>query len=747
MSHAGRPPLESSSGEHPPAGLAAGEDTRPFGPLRDRAARLARLSMKELREILRDRRTIFTLVLMPLLLYPLLSLAFQKFLVTELGARRTERLRIGIPEEEAGVIKGFLDLGARRPRTEPAPAGAQPEQPGPILEFFSVRSLERAAREYDIDLGIRLRGEAAMDQGPDADVAVDFEVVYLDGNSTAREALENVTTRLRRAGERVLRRRLRDANLTQRVMPLRVIPTPVENPEPATSISLAALIPLVLILMTITGAVYPAIDLTAGERERGTLEMLVAAPVPRLSLLFAKYFSVVTVAFLTAAINLVSMMITIQTSGLGPLLWGAQGLSAATIAEIFGLLLLFAAFFSSVLLTLTSFARSFKEAQAYLIPLMLFSISPGLVSLIPGLELSGWLLITPLLNIALLSRDLLEGHANPGSAALVVLSTCLFALAGISLAARIFGSESVLYETQTGWSDLFWRERRRQAAPRLSSALLCLAFMFPALFLATNTIARLAQFGVGVRLCLVSLGTALIFGAFPLASAWHGRVDWRSGFRLVRPPRFTIAAAVLLGLSLWPFAHELTMVAQMIGLGAIKPEHFAKVKAMLEQCRTLSPLAVLLAFAVFPATFEELFFRGYMFSALSARSTPWKTILASGVLFGVFHLVATDALAVERLLPSTFLGFILGWICWRTGSILPGIALHCCHNGFLIMVFYYQPELTARGWGIAEETQHLPGAWLAAAAVGCLAGLALIQSQTAPRAVDTAEAPTPAPLS
>ena len=68
--------------------------------------------------------------------------------------------------------------------------------------------------------------------------------------------------------------------------------------------SLAALIPLILVLMTVTGAVYPAIDLTAGERERGTLETLIAAPVPRLGLLLAKYVAVLAVALLTAVVNL-----------------------------------------------------------------------------------------------------------------------------------------------------------------------------------------------------------------------------------------------------------------------------------------------------------------------------------------------------------------------------------------------------------------------------------------------------------
>jgi ABC-2 type transport system permease protein/sodium transport system permease protein len=231
----------------------------------------------------------------------------------------------------------------------------------------------------------------------------------------------------------------------------------VEAPKDSGSVSLAALIPLVLILMTITGAVYPAIDLTAGERERGTLEVLVAAPVPRLSLLIAKYVAVLTVAVLTALINLTVMTATLLITGLGPMIFGPGGLSLLVMAEVFGLLLLFAAFFAAVLLALTSFARSFKEAQAYLIPLMLVSLVPGLLALLPGLKLEGTLTVAPLLNIVLLGRDLLEGQAHLTAAAVVVVSTFLYALAALALAARIFGAEAVLYSESGGWLSLFRR--------------------------------------------------------------------------------------------------------------------------------------------------------------------------------------------------------------------------------------------------------------------------------------------------
>jgi ABC-type Na+ efflux pump permease subunit len=233
---------------------------------------------------------------------------------------------------------------------------------------------------------------------------------------------------------------------------------------------LSVFVPLVLILMTMTGAVYPAIDLTAGERERGTLEILIAAPIPRISVLLAKYVAVVAVAVLTAVVNLGAMTVSVLLTGLGETLFGPGGISAVTILEIFGLVILFAAFFAAVLLVVTSFARSFKEAQAYLIPLMLVSIAPGLLALAPRLSLNGPLALVPLLNIVLLSRDLLDGQAHPGAAAVVIGATALYAFLAIVLAARLFGAEAVLYSESGIWRYLFPRQRRR-ALPRPTQTL------------------------------------------------------------------------------------------------------------------------------------------------------------------------------------------------------------------------------------------------------------------------------------
>ncbi|MEZ6070862.1 MAG: ABC transporter permease subunit [Pirellulales bacterium] len=152
-------------------------------------------------------------------------------------------------------------------------------------------------------------------------------------------------TRLEAANRGFLTLRLRSLGVSQRPVPwiAQRVPADVEV-QPQTA-ALPTLLPLVLILMTMAGAAYPAIDLTAGERERGTLEVLVASPVSRIVLLWAKYIAVLVVAVLTAGVNLIVMRISVAISGLGPLLLGEEGMPTIVLVQIVALLLLFAAFF------------------------------------------------------------------------------------------------------------------------------------------------------------------------------------------------------------------------------------------------------------------------------------------------------------------------------------------------------------------------------------------------------------------
>jgi ABC-2 type transport system permease protein/sodium transport system permease protein len=416
--------------------------------------RTIRLARKELTEILRDRRTTLTLVLMPVLLYPLLAIAFSQLRVLNPSGEVELSYRLGFrTEEEAMAIRDYLSRGeqvllqAGVLAMDPGQAASSDDSSlallRPDLKYFGPLDPEETVRSGEVDIAIQARPNGFR-WDPSRELAVEWEILYRNDSVLSREAVRHVERLCAAANQRFLGERLHFVGVPQRSSPVETLPRALDMGGKKAS-SLLTLVPLVLILMTITGAVYPAIDLTAGERERGTLEILIAAPIPRLSLLFAKYVAVVTVSLLTAVVNLGMMTLTLKISGLGHTLFGPEGLSLLVLVEVFGLLLLFAAFFSALLLVLTSFARSFKEAQAYLIPLMLLALLPGMLSLVPGLPLDGVLLIVPLLNIVLLARDLLTGHAHLATASIVVLVTLTYALGAIAVAARIFGAEAVLY--------------------------------------------------------------------------------------------------------------------------------------------------------------------------------------------------------------------------------------------------------------------------------------------------------------
>lgn len=711
--------------------------------------RLLRLAHKELREILRDRRTIVTLVLMPLLLYPLLTVVMRQFLFSATAQDARPTYRIGIADREVGGrIVQLLSIGGPLSERMAQQTKDKRKLSPADLEFVEVRNLETALRLQQVDVGIRSGSGGVPNLQPDRDFSTSLDLLHLQNSALSVAALEYLKERIDDAGRAILRVRLRTQNVTQSVRPIRAESIAVDRNEKPKVKSLATMIPLILILMTITGAVYPAIDLTAGERERNTLEILVAAPTPRLSLLLGKYVAVLTVAILTATVNLFSMGVTLSATGMSKQLLGEHGLTPLLVAQIFSLMVLFAAFFSGMLLALCSFARSFKEAQAYLIPLMLVSLAPGIASLIPGIELTGVKVVAPLLNIVLVGRDLMDGRVNPTASTIAVLSTAMYALAAIAVAARLFGSEGVLYSNQGGWQDLFSRPEKPRPAPSISGALLCLALLFPTYFIGSNLISSMGNKsedtqasaadaspekgttvdidGLRKKVLAAAILQVVLFAGAPLFAAYRGNIIAKAGFQLNKPPALAWPAAVLMGLSMWPFAHELVVAIFNLGFSTFGQKQLESAEAVAKALPIALPyFVIILVFAILPAVSEELLFRGYVFTALRTQLGGVGCVLGSAALFGLFHFVVTDALAIERLLPSSLLGAAIGFICWKSGSIFPGMLAHLLHNGLLMSTLYYRDELLARGIGV-DAQKHLPTTWLVGAGFMFATGIFLL---------------------
>jgi ABC-2 type transport system permease protein/sodium transport system permease protein len=685
--------------------------------------RLLRLTRKELSECLRDRRTVLTLVLMPVLLYPVLAIAFRQMILSRKVEKEWPAFRVAVTPGEGAAIGAYWLLGLEHRLRRHDPAGDANEKapapyldPVPRIETVEREDIEATVRSGDADVGVRLKPPGPFRADPRRLLFVDCEMVYLEGSARSYDAVRYLEALTADANAALVGAGLERIGVKQRGDPVR-LRAEMLAADPSKRFSLVPiLVPLVLVLMTMTGAVYPAIDLTAGERERGTLEILVAAPIPRLSVLLAKYLAVLTVAVLTAVVNLGMMTLTLLGTGLGPLVFG-EGLTPLALLQVLALLLLFAAFFSAVLLTLTSFARSFKEAQSALIPLMLFCLTPGMLALMPGLSLRGPLAVAPLINIVLLARDVLEGKPDLMVTALVVVVTLLYAMAAVMVAARLFGAEAVLSSETSGWGE--WLRRPADARPRAepAAAMLCLAVLFPLYFLVTSGTAQLSGLDAWLKQVLGSAVTLLLFVGIPLLAAWRGRITLGTGFGLRAPTALGVAVALLLGVALGPLVHELTQLCRQAGLSSLPEALREQLARSVGSIREL-PLALpLLTMAVVPAVAEELFFRGFLLRALLGEDgRAGRAVVGSAALFALFHLLVGQAVAVERLVPSFLLGLVLGLLAYRSGSVFPGMLLHLLHNAGIVLLAYHEPWLVEQGW-LAQGQEHYP-LWLLAGAAG-----------------------------
>ena len=691
-----------------------------------------RMTLKELREILRDRRTIITLIGMPLLIYPLLGVTFQKLLVSQATNKSKTEYRFAFASQSDSQVFSRLfrqgEMLQLQQAGEPMVNNRVPKgtPDDPVVEFMVANDaktrvdVEELVSNRTADIGVRLLEHT--ENGPWT-----FELCYRSSSAFSLDARRFVEDRMRAVNDMVIAERMREHNPPFEI-PVGLTPKAVASEEMASSFSMATLIPLILILMTVTGAVYPAIDLTAGERERGTLEALISAPVPRHELLFAKYLAVLSVALLTALANLTSMVITAYSTGLEQLLFGSGGISIRMLALILGLMLVFASFFAAVILILTSFARSFKEAQAYLIPVMLVSLAPGVLCLLPGIEMTGWMSVTPLVNIVVLARDIFDGHAQPIWILATLLSTVLYSAVALSVAAKIFGTDAVLYGSEGSWADLVRRPVVPRSAATLSQAMIFLAVLFPAFLTLSGLPGRLMGPWIEGRLAGNAVLTILLFAIGPLiVTRWMG-VDWSEGFRLRGAAVSSFVAAVLLSVSLWPFAFELELLVISQDQIKVMQDLFEPLKKSLE----MIPLpAKIVAIALIPAVCEELFFRGYFLTALRTAMSAPLAIILSGCLFGLFHVIVLNMLCFERFVPTCFLGVILGWICYRSGSVLPGMLMHTIHNSLILLLDSYTEELKKYGIG-TESQQHLPTSWLLSAGTLVLVAVCIMNFSPRP---------------
>ncbi|HLP02504.1 MAG TPA: ABC transporter permease [Opitutaceae bacterium] len=393
---------------------------------------------KELRDSLRDRRAVISMFVVPTLVMPLLLLTA--------GAVMAKIVKKAQDEASPVVVVGGADspelLAALR-------ADARMRVVEPQGDFRRMIADNRVRAAAEIPEGFA----AALAAGEPTSVTLHHN----EGDMKSGFGLRDLERFFREYRDRTVAARLEARGLPAALVRPFEIHRSNAAPEKKAGNLLGGIVPYVIILLCFTGAMYPAIDLTAGEKERGTMETLLCSPVDRTALVFGKFLTVLSASLATMACTLVSMVACILVGGT-VMLAGPEGAAAAGegaklsldllgAAGVFVMVLPIAVLFAAVLLAVALCAKTTKEAQTYVSPLVFVIVLPAMIGMLPGVELNTKLALVPVLNLTLACKELLTGVWHWPYLALIFGSTALYAAAALAGAVALFKRESVLFRT------------------------------------------------------------------------------------------------------------------------------------------------------------------------------------------------------------------------------------------------------------------------------------------------------------
>jgi sodium transport system permease protein len=661
---------------------------------------------REVRDQLRDRRTLFMVFALPILLYPMLGLALMKLAVALDQKPRTVVVlgAEGLPPDPPLLAPGggfspglFVNPAeASQYRVERAEAGS----------FWTDPARRTAALREGLAQAVVLIPPDARDRLKDESQAFAIPLAYDSGDEQSRNTYRAVREILDRWREQIVQRRLeRDAKSTSYLQPVEARSEDVARVKGSGGSPWLVLFPFLLVIMSLTGAFYPAVDLCAGEKERGTMETLLISPASRPEIVMGKFLTVMLASMLTAGFNLLSMGLTAWrlSSGLVP---GGAGdgaalMTAPSLAATFWMVLILiplSAFFSALCLALAAMARSMKEGQYYLSPLYVVALPLVFATLVPGIKLDLFTSLVPITGVSLLLRSLLqEEYAEARRYFLpVLLPLLVYGALALRWAVDQFRDEAVLFREAERIDPRAWLVhlvRDREAVPTSGMALLCFAIMISA---AWFTSGWAGADWVG----LVSGQVAYILIP-PVALALLLTSRPRRTLRLSWPSITYVGLAVALAFALNPLANELrSWVELLFPLPDSIREGLTK---LVEGIPNLGALAI--ALALVPAFCEEFAFRGFILSGLERDYSRPVAIVLSAFLFGFLHVLLS---LFQQLFNATLLGMVLALLAIHSRSLLPGIVFHAINNGLALVIGSVASNPQARrsvGW-LFRDAEH-----------------------------------------
>ncbi|MEA2095458.1 MAG: ABC transporter permease subunit/CPBP intramembrane protease [Candidatus Cloacimonadota bacterium] len=621
---------------------------------------------KEMLDLVRDRRTIITSFVLPILLYPLLMIGFSSMM-----SRQEMKL------EQQEIVIYLNDMVHDETSRELIESLSQIENlqimdeaifynKDTYLDLLQDKSIQALVNIKDSlsTLGYRI-----------------FNIEYFYDETSVKSimAYRKIRDNLHELEEVLISKRLEKIKINSEI--LNAVEIKKENiapPEQMVGFVVGKFLPYLLIVLTISGASVIASDLIAGEKERGTLETILVSAAKRNELVIGKYLTIITISIITVLLNLLSMYLSFRhifmQAGAGI---GEFQLPIGNFALILLLMLPLITFFSAILLSISTYSRNIKEAQSYQMPLLIGAIMLSMVSFLPGFELNLGFSLIPIVNFSLMMRDIMLNNFQLNYLIIVIGSTLVLDVITVYISIKLFHSENVLFRTAEEKSLKFWGKSKKDVL-NLQFVIVYFVVMIIALYYIGGSwqMKDMMNGLIKTQLLLILLPVLMIMRI--------SKTDIKSTFRLnnTNPLNFLIVLIAALPLLLLS-----GILGQLINYIFPVSEAYLEAFQNLVTVQENGLWFTIFVVGVLPGICEEVMFRGFILSALRKKGL-WYGIILSAILFGAFHL---DPF---RFLPVTLLGVWLGYLAVKTNSLYVPILAHFAQNSLAILITNYAEKFS-----------------------------------------------------
>ncbi len=611
---------------------------------------------KELLEVLRDKRTLFTTLLLPVILYPLLIVGFNAIMTRQTGILEEQGATVAVQDSVQNAISMKLISGLSQIENFTIlPAGANSQ------ELYIAK---------DIQSIVTIRDSVRADGLKTYHVYIQYDAANERGNLTYTKLSGNIAE----TQKEILAEELEQSGINPELMNIvDVRKRDTADSQKKMGMLLGMFLPYIMIIMLLTGASVVAADLVAGEKERKTLETLLVAGVGRKEVVIGKYLTIISLGMLNLVVNLFSISFSLRymlsQSGLD---MSGASMPLKAIFILLAAMLPLATLFAAILLSISTFSRNMKEARTYEQPIMMVSMIMAMISFLPAIEMSNLMALIPVVNIALLFKAVMINDYQISHLVITIVSTVILDVLAIWATIRLFNTEGILFRSDDDGGSIKGIKKNKASFFNPYNGLVYYTLALLLLYYLGSYLQK-ADLGKGLvqtQILIIALPVLLILRFLKLKSNEVLRLKTPKLKEMLIIPFIAIPASIVVAI-----------LSQLINVIYPFPEKYLEILGELFKM-DLPLWGSFLVVAVAPGICEELLFRGFMLRFFEKYGVKISIVL-SGLMFAAFHL---DPF---RFVPVFLLGMLLAYLTLRSGSIVNAMILHTLNNGFAVFVMSF----------------------------------------------------------